>query len=80
MAPTGTTAGTVTDSGISSGTPTETRTTEVTGVYVPVVPAEMGDTTTETTRHSDTHHEGAKKPMGEKIKEKIPGENNCCTV
>jgi hypothetical protein len=80
MAPTGTTAGTVTDTGISTGVTTESRGTEITGVYVPVVPVEMGATTTGASRHSEAHHEGAKKPMGEKIKEKIPGENDCCTV
>jgi hypothetical protein len=81
--PTGATAGTVRDTGIGSGTTTESRTTEVTGVYVPVVPVEVGDTTTETHHHShsdthhETHHEREKKPMGEKVKEHIPGEATC---
>ncbi|WIA11365.1 hypothetical protein OEZ85_011486 [Tetradesmus obliquus] len=82
ISPTGNTAATVTDRDLGS---TETRQTEVTGVFVPVVPIEAGHTTVAgdtagVTRFEGHHqqgqhlgHEGEKKPMGEKIKEHIPG-------
>jgi hypothetical protein len=78
ISPTGNTAGTVTDSGLAGSHLTESRQVEVTGVHVPVVPIEGGDAAAGSTgvRHGEMHtghHEGEKKPMGEKLKEHIPG-------